>query len=115
MRMYRSLFRPGLFCCLLLALAGQKAHAQQKRKEYMIMGRYFGRAVVLRWAPATSQAWERANAAGYRLYRFDFNETEKNPLSNLTTLNAVPFKPFTLDQWKERFGPADTAAAIAAE
>lgn len=123
-----------LSCCLVFLLTGPNALAQkkkiadknnnavtqandtlQKRKGYMMMGRYFGASIVLRWAPVTAQAWERGNTAGYRLYRFEFNESEKNPLSNISTLLAEPLKPLTLEEWKRRFKQDDTAAAIAAE
>jgi uncharacterized protein len=109
-------------------VANNKIHAQQnnkrtvaandtirKAKSFILMGKYFGDGVVLRWAPKTTEAWEKANTTGYEVYRFDYDVNDKQLLSHPVQLTAKPVKPLTLDEWKQQFKPADTSAAMAAE
>jgi uncharacterized protein len=84
-------------------------------KKFILMGKNFGSSVVLRWAPKTSTAWDKANISGYHLYRFELDEKSNNPLTNEVQLTSAPLKPFSLDQWKKQFHPEDSAAAVAAE
>ncbi len=123
-----------LVFCLMIMCTGQHAYAQKKKKnkqektvvasskdstkrvrKFILMGKYFGSSVVLRWAPKTAAAWQKADTAGYQLYRFEFNEQDKEMLNHPTQLTTEPIKPLTLGQWKQKFKPDDTAAAIAAE
>jgi len=86
---------------------------------FLLMGKYFGSAVVLRWAPRTAAVWEKSNASGFELYRFEVDSTllrsGSDPLTKLQQLTETPLRPFPLDRWRQQFRPQDSAAAIAAE
>src|SRR5215831_18064016 len=111
----------------LIAPAQKNKNARDERKaavakdsidrsrRFVLMGKYIESTVVLRWAPKTAVAWEKANTTGYRLYRFEADEKSSTPLSHDVSLTLVPIKPLTLEQFKQKFQPEDTAAAIAAE
>lgn len=87
-------------------------------KKFILMGKNFGTSIVLRWAPRTAAAWEKANVSGYEVYRFevDTGGHGRGPLfTHPVQLTSTPLRPYTLDRWKQQFHPEDTAAAIAAE
>jgi hypothetical protein len=129
------IFIKSSICFIVLIGVHHCAHAQKKKrikeetsanlisvrdslshiKKFILMGKNFGSSVVLRWAPKTSAAWDKANSSGYQLFRFELDEKSDNPFNNEVQLTSAPLKPFSLDQWKKQFHPEDTAAAVAAE
>ena len=118
-----------LIGCLQLSYGQKRKKQQENRKENLVtgrdsltqmkkfiaMGKYFGSSIVLRWAPKTPAAWEKGNATGYVIYRFEALPDKSHPLTNMIPLNTEVLRPLSLDQWKKQFRPEDTSAAIAAE
>src|SRR5215467_16286828 len=108
-------------CCLLLsnscllAIAQKKGNGKEEKKaiaskdsidrsrKFILMGKYLESTIVLRWAPKTAVAWEKANITGYSLYRFEADEKSSTPLNNEKSITTTPIKPFTLDQFKQGF------------
>ena len=98
--------------------AAPDLHAQKVAgaRRIIAMGKCFGSSVVLRWAPTTAAAWQKANISGYEVYRFEVDSSHRgDPLTHQVQLTTTPLLPFTLDRWRQQFQPQDTAAAIAVE
>lgn len=128
-----NIFLKAIACCFLFCIgwlivtAQKKGNAKEEKKvvvskdsldrsrKFILMGKYIESYIVLRWAPKTAVAWEKANTTGYSLYRFEADEKSGTPLSHETLMTSTPIKPFTLDEFKQKFKPEDTAAAVAAE
>lgn len=108
-------------CMLLLAFGYQVASGQTQTKlpdsvEYKssihILGKYYGDSIVLRWAPADASLWRAYNKVGYVIERMEMGEkiTTRPAREKMT---SAPLKPWTLEEWRSRAKPNDTAAAVA--
>lgn len=86
----------------------------QPRSVYLL-ARNYGDSVVLRWAPREPLFWKGANRAGYVIRRYLVEG--KKPARNQTgtLLTPQPVRPWTKEEWKARFKPGDTLAAVAAQ
>ncbi|HVS96878.1 MAG TPA: hypothetical protein VHE54_10340, partial [Puia sp.] len=71
-----------------------------------------GDSVVLRWGPASAQAWSSLNRSGYLVERIDIS-VAGHPVRAVIT--PQPLRPLSLEAFKARFGPRDKYAAIAAQ
>ncbi len=79
-----------------------------------LIARSYGDSVVLRWAPAQATLWYFANKAGYKIVRYEV-ENNKIVRSSRKNLSALPIKPWTLEEWKQKAGPNDSLAAASAQ
>ncbi|HEY5748085.1 MAG TPA: fibronectin type III domain-containing protein [Chryseolinea sp.] len=114
--------RPIVFILFLFALA-QPLAAQKKvqpadtlkyERSLHLLGKFYGDSVVLRWAPADPLLWKAYNTAGYVIERMEIKEKMTTaPIRE--KLNAVPIKPWTLEEWKAKARHTDTTAAIAVQ
>src|SRR5882672_10278340 len=112
--------RPIVFIICLFAYAAQAqkkvqpADTLKYERSLYLLGKFYGDSVVLRWAPADPMLWKAYNAAGYVIERMEIKEkmTAAPPREKL---NALPIKPWTLEEWKAKARRTDTTAAVAVQ
>src|ERR1041385_3364592 len=108
MRNCTNIFCFTLACCFLFLVPIQIVSAQNiknakeakktsaakdsldRTRKLILMGKYMGSSVILRWAPKTAAVWEKANITGCQLYRFEINEKNNDPFSHETQLTSAP-------------------------
>jgi uncharacterized protein len=91
-----------------------KADTMPRPHNIQILGRNYGDSVVLRWAPSKATLWEFANKAGYMIVRYEF-VNKKLDMSTKEALTALPLKPWSLNEWKEKANRSDSLAAACAQ
>ncbi len=100
------------------ALIGQpqkvKSDSLPPARNLQLIARSYGDSVVLRWAPAKATLWYFANKSGYSMLRYEVRN-KQIVLSTRVKLTAVPIKPWTLDEWKQKAGQNDSLAAACAQ
>lgn len=72
-------------------------------------------SIVLRWAPSTALGWIAGNRLGYIIERVTMLKDPKAARTSLHRLNAVPIKPWNLDEWKARISNNNRYAAVAVQ
>jgi hypothetical protein len=85
-----------------------------KPHNLQVIGRSYGDSVVLRWAPAQATLWHFANKAGYQVVRYEVVNKRMVPGSR-KVLTALPLKPWTLDEWKQKSQRTDSMAGACAQ
>ncbi|RYF21912.1 MAG: hypothetical protein EOO42_09740, partial [Flavobacteriales bacterium] len=110
------------FLLMMSAAFALTANAQQNKpkdsikyvNKLMVLGKYMGDSVVLRWTTANYPLWLAVRKAGVEVYRAEFNATN-NSLENQKKLTTLPLKPMTLEEMKKHFNRNDTTAAMIAQ
>ena len=85
-----------------------------KPHNLQVIGRSYGDSIVLRWAPSQASLWYFANKSGYQVVRYEVQNKKMVPGSR-KVLTALPVKPWTLDEWKQRSQRTDSLAAACAQ
>ncbi len=107
---------------ILILIISYSAHAQVSadvdpeapppEPVIIMIAKTYGDSIRLRWAPETPATWLMLNNTGYRITRICYD----HPTDTLKKeLLPKPLKPLSLEEMKQRFGPSDTLAAIAAQ
>ncbi len=103
-----------LFVLCTVALAQAQAIAQPKAQLRMI-GAAIGDSIVLRWAVANSEAWTRANVAGYILERTVLNSQNQVIGRAYQPVSKDTIRPWRLAVLEKRMNRKDTFALLAAQ
>ncbi|MCC7466904.1 MAG: fibronectin type III domain-containing protein [Saprospiraceae bacterium] len=108
------------FFCFLLFLGGLQAQTQQVPMDtslhYGIAAWVKPESVVIRWAPRSYAVWRLGNKTGYVLERAELPE-KAGDLRKLPyqRVEAQPFKPYTLAEWKTKADTSNVAVGTAAQ
>ena len=106
-----------MICAFALSANAQQAKPKDSVKyvnKLMVLGKYMGDSVVLRWTTANYPLWLAVRKAGVEVYRAEFNATT-NSLEHQKKLTSLPLKPMTLEEMKKHFSKNDTTAAMIAQ
>jgi hypothetical protein len=91
------------------------AHSAFSQDEKIKMkARHYKDSVVLRWAPLNPLEWAQMNRYGYRIERYEINETTKGKI-NPKKLGPDTLKPLSLETWKSTFPIDHPYAPIAVQ
>lgn len=93
---------------MLLPIAGMRAQS------FQVIARNTPDSVVLRWAPLSAIAWERYNAAGYKVERLSMHR-DLVGRPDPEQLNQDPIRPWTLEQFKASVDPEKKYLATAGQ
>ena len=85
-----------------------------RQRNLQVIGRSYGDSIVLRWAPTEAYLWYFANKSGYQVIRYEVENKKMVPGSK-KLLTAIPIKPWSLDEWKQRSQRSDSLAAACAQ
>ncbi|RZK56247.1 MAG: hypothetical protein EOO87_05895 [Pedobacter sp.] len=80
----------------------------------LVLSKYMGDSVVLRWTAPSYTLWSAVKKAGVEIYRAEVN-LNANTIGDKRKLTTSPLKPMTLEEMKMHFKEKDTIAAMAAE
>jgi hypothetical protein len=89
--------------------------AKYKPRSLYLLAKNYGDSVVLRWAPTEPVFWKAANRVGYVIRRYQLEGTKPSRNQTSMALTPQPIKPWTKEEWKLRYKPGDTLAAVAAQ
>ncbi len=107
-----------LFCLTGGLLQAQDVLPEKEPNRIMLVGKYLGDSLVLRFAPTTAIAWHRGNTDGYQIERREFSAESLKDSGPFQKVNQTPFKPLPLEDWEGLVGDPvnpDRNAAIAAQ
>ena len=110
------------FLMMMFCVFALRTNAQQNKptdsikyvNKLLVLGKYMGDSVVLRWTTANYPLWMAVRKAGVDVYRAEFNAVT-NALDNQKKLTTLPLKPMTLEEMKNHFSKTDTTAAMIAQ
>ena len=88
--------------------SGQSASLRLVTSKIRLLARAYGDSIVLRWAPEDYASWTQLNSMGYDIIRH-----APGDYSHFDTL-AHRLKPWTEQQFQQRYGTSDSLALIAA-
>ncbi|RZL32355.1 MAG: hypothetical protein EOP00_34045, partial [Pedobacter sp.] len=78
----------------------------------LVLSKYMGDSVVLRWTAPSYTLWSAVKKAGVEIYRAEVN-LNNNTIGDKKKLTTLPLKPMTLEEMKMHFKEKDTIAAMA--
>ena len=100
------------WCNFANAQDKNKENAIPERSNYytLIMARSYGDSIVLRWAPEKSSIWILSNYYGWNIAcpKEDSKDTS-------IYLNAKPIRPYSLEEFQQRFDSTNLMAGVAAQ
>jgi hypothetical protein len=97
------------------AKSGEEKSSVPSRPHLTAVARSDQDSIVLRWAPSTALGWIAGNRLGYIIERVTMLKDPKAARTSLHRLNAVPIKPWNLDEWKARISNNNRYAAVAVQ
>ncbi|TCD11085.1 hypothetical protein EZ449_06210 [Pedobacter frigidisoli] len=115
--MHKLIFFISTLCALALTTNAQEIKQKDSVKyvnKLLVVSKYIGDSVVLRWTAPNYPLWMAIRKAGVDVYRAELNLTT-NALEGEKKLNTSLLKPMTLEAMKKHFKQNDTTAAMAAQ
>ncbi|MFC3362776.1 fibronectin type III domain-containing protein [Pedobacter fastidiosus] len=106
------------FSLLIFLFSAFSLKAQQKVKtiKIAVLSRPAKDSIMLRWAPASAQAWHSLNKTGYQIKRFTITRNGKLlPKPESILLTPVALKPWPMDSWKTMVDQENKYGSIAAQ
>ncbi|MCF6404139.1 hypothetical protein L3C95_14690 [Chitinophaga filiformis] len=106
----------GIAVVCLGFLSMQVTAQQQTSAKIAVMASPAEDSIMLRWAPANTDYWQKANAQGYMVKRYTILRDGKMlPQPEEKLLTAQPLKPLALPQWEKVVNADERWGAIAAQ
>ncbi len=110
--------KKGTYTIAFLLLLCFSIHAQETTvvetgQHIKVIGRYQKNKIVLRWAPSTADAWQKANAYGYRLVRYTIKKGDQVLVSAEKKVLMEKITPRPIANWEGIVAKNDYAAIYA--
>ena len=100
------------WCNIASAQEEKNESASNERSVFyaQILARSYGDSIVLRWAPEKSSIWVLSNYYGWNIAC-----PKEDSKDTMPYLNAAPIRPYTLEQFQQRFDSTNLMAGVAAQ
>lgn len=113
-RSYTWIFMTFITITFGLKLNAQEGGIDPPHTIYMV-SRACGDSIMLRWAPANYESWQRGNKNGYFVDRYTIiKDNRPYPDRRAIRLNRHTIKPISVDEW-EKMAEYDNYAGVAAQ